>query len=177
MDTFRVIFTRLDEKNICLLLQSAVMCCSLISVQILNGSYERLGVMKMRAGYSKLLVCICVGLGAATVFFQPPQMLGDGATTLTTVSNPAAVDVSKIYGRIQIVKSFPDYKVEVVDSFPDLRVQVVNSFPDKPGKWEIVNSSPDFKIQFVDSFPDFKIKYVSSFPGSTTKIGNTQSGQ
>ena len=29
------------------------------------------------------------------------------------------VDVSKIYGKIQFVDSFPDYKVQVVDSFPD----------------------------------------------------------
>ncbi len=78
----------------------------------------------------------------------------------------AKPDVKKIYGKIQFVNSFPDYKVQVVDSFPDLKVQKVQSFPNKPGKWQIVDSFPDFKIQIVKSFPDFKIKYVTSFPGT-----------
>ena len=75
------------------------------------------------------------------------------------------VDVSKLYGRIMYVDSFPDYKVQIVSSFPDLRVQVVNSFPDKAGKWKIVSSFPDYKIQIVNSFPDFTVQYVKSFPG------------
>jgi hypothetical protein len=74
-------------------------------------------------------------------------------------------DLSKIRGRIQFVKSFPDYKVKIVSSFADIHVKCVNSFPNSAGKWQIVESSPDFKIQIVDSFPDFKIKYVESFPG------------
>ena len=75
------------------------------------------------------------------------------------------VDVSKIYGKIMYVDSFPDYKVQIVNSFPNLKVQVVKSFPDKPGKWKIVNSFPDYKIQLVNSFPDFTVQYVTSFPG------------
>lgn len=75
------------------------------------------------------------------------------------------VNVSKVFGKIQFVDSFPDYRVKVVDSFPDLKVKKVASFPTGPGKWQIVNSFPDFKIKIVDSFPDFTIKYVSSFPG------------
>jgi hypothetical protein len=71
----------------------------------------------------------------------------------------------KLYGKIQVVNSFPDIKVQVVNSFPDLKVQVVNSFPDKCGKWQMVNSFPNTKIQFVNSFPDIKIQYVTSFPG------------
>lgn len=74
-------------------------------------------------------------------------------------------DVTKIYGKIKIVNSFPDYKVKVVASFADLHVKIVSSFPDDPGKWQIVESFPDFKIQFVESFPDFTIKFVESFPG------------
>ena len=74
-------------------------------------------------------------------------------------------DVTKIYGKIKIVNSFPDYKVKVVTSFADLHVKIVSSFPDDPGKWQIVESFPDFKIQFVESFPDFTIKFVESFPG------------
>ncbi len=71
----------------------------------------------------------------------------------------------KLYGKIQVVNSFPDLKVKVVNSFPDLKVKVVNSFPDACGKWQFVESFPDLKIQFVESFPDIKIQYVESFPG------------
>ena len=126
--------------------------------------------MKKRAVNIVALVCIGLGCVAGMAFSgivlsQSPQVGGDDAAAGQITSAATTIDVSKIYGKIQIVKSFPDYKVQVVDSFPDLRVQIVNSFPDKSGKWQIVNSFPDFKIQIVDSFPDFKIKYVSSFPG------------
>ncbi len=82
-----------------------------------------------------------------------------------TEATPDTLDLSRIYGRIQYVDHFPDYKVQVVDHFPDLKVQVVEHFPNGPGKWEIVEHFPDYKIQLVDHFPDFKIKYVDSFPG------------
>jgi len=71
----------------------------------------------------------------------------------------------KLYGKIQIVNSFPDVKVQEVTSFPDLKVEKVGSFPDKCGKWQIVNSFPDTKVQIVTSFPDVKVQYVTSFPG------------
>ena len=71
----------------------------------------------------------------------------------------------RLYGKIQIVTSFPDVTVQVVSSFSDINVQVVNSFPDRPGKWQIVDSFPDYKVQIVSSFADYKIKYVTSFPG------------
>ena len=74
-------------------------------------------------------------------------------------------DVTKIYGKIKIVDSFPDYKVKVVTSFADLHLKLVSSFPDGPGKWQIVENFPDFKIQLVESFPDFTIKFVENFPG------------
>lgn len=74
-------------------------------------------------------------------------------------------DVTKIYGKIKIVDSFPDYKVKVVSNFADLHVKLVSHFPDEPGKWKIVENFPDFKIQFIDSFPDFTIKFVENFPG------------
>lgn len=75
------------------------------------------------------------------------------------------INVSKVHGRIQYVKSFPDYKVKAVTSFPDLRVQIVESFPTSPGQWQIVDSFPDYKIEMVESFPDFTVQFVSSFPG------------
>ena len=71
----------------------------------------------------------------------------------------------KLYGKVQIVRSFPDIKVRIVSNFPDLKVRMVNSFPDRCGKWQFVNSFPDFRIQYVDSFSDIKIKFVDSFPG------------
>lgn len=71
----------------------------------------------------------------------------------------------KLYGKVQVVKSFPDFKVQVVSSFPDLNVKKVSSFPSSCGKWQFVTSFPAFKVKFVTSFPDFKIKYVTSFPG------------
>lgn len=71
----------------------------------------------------------------------------------------------RLYGKVQVVTSFPDIKVQVVSNFPDLKVQAVNSFPDKCGKWQFVNSFPDFTIQYVNSFPDIKIMMVNSFPG------------
>jgi hypothetical protein len=81
------------------------------------------------------------------------------------VSGDCTFKGKKLYGKVQVVTSFPDIKVQVVSSFPDLKVQAVNSFPDSCGKWMFVNSFPDFKIQYVNSFPDIKITMVNSFPG------------
>ncbi|NVZ59535.1 hypothetical protein HX797_24995 [Pseudomonas edaphica] len=60
-----------------------------------------------------------------------------------------SVDVSKIYGNIQYVDHYPDYKVQVVDHYPD-----------SAGKWKTVDHYPDYKIQIVDHYPDFTIQYV-----------------
>lgn len=81
------------------------------------------------------------------------------------VNSDCTFNGKKLYGKVQVVSSFPDIKVQVVSSFPDVKVQVVNSFPDSCGKWQFVNSFPDFKIQYVNSFPDIKIMMVNSFPG------------
>jgi hypothetical protein len=71
----------------------------------------------------------------------------------------------KLYGKVQVVSSFPDIKVQKVQSFPDLKVQWVNNFPDSCGKWQKVESFPDLKIQYVESFPDLKVQFVQNFPG------------
>ena len=71
----------------------------------------------------------------------------------------------RLYGKVQIVQSFPDIKVQVVEAFPDLKVKTVSAFPDACGKWQMVEAFPDFKVQFVESFPDIKIQYTESFPG------------
>jgi hypothetical protein len=75
------------------------------------------------------------------------------------------IDLASIHGKIQVVESFPDYRVKIVTSFADLHVKVVESFPDEAGEWQFVDSFPDHRIQFVESFPDFTIRYVESFPG------------
>ena len=74
-------------------------------------------------------------------------------------------DKCKLFGKIQIVKHFPDVKVQIVDHFPDIKVKKVDHFPDKPGLWKIVDHFPDYKVQIVDHFPDYKVKYVDHFPG------------
>lgn len=71
----------------------------------------------------------------------------------------------KLFGRVQLVSSFPDLTAQVVTSFPDLRVQEVTSFPNSCGQWQIVNSFPDITVQLVNSFPDITIQLVNSFPG------------
>lgn len=81
------------------------------------------------------------------------------------IDNNCTYNGIKLYGKVQVVDSFPDIKVQVVNSFPDLKVQKVDSFADSCGKWEFVDSFPDFKIQYVVSFPDIKIQFVDSFPG------------
>ena len=70
-----------------------------------------------------------------------------------------------LYGKVEIVTSFPDLKVQLVDAFPNLEVKVVDAFPDKCGEVKIVDSFPDVKIQIVDAFPDIKVKLVDAFPG------------
>ena len=72
---------------------------------------------------------------------------------------------NRLFGKIQLVESFPDLTVQVVESFPDLKVKIVDSFPNDCGEWQIVDSFPDIKVQIVESFADIKIKFVESFPG------------
>ena len=81
------------------------------------------------------------------------------------VSENCSFQGKKLFGKVQVVNSFPDVKVQVVTSFPDLKVKLVDAFANECGKWQMVESFPDLKIQFVDSFPDIKIQYVESFPG------------
>lgn len=106
-------------------------------------------------------------------------LLGSVVTVLATAWLPRAVHASesfdaksctfggkKLYGKIQVVKDFPDIKIQVVKNFPDVKVQVVDNFPDECGKWQMVDNFPDLKVQFVKDFPDVKIKYVDQFPGT-----------
>lgn len=106
----------------------------------------------MRGPIKFLFVC---GLAAAL-----GPVSADGKLT------DCALNGKRLQGKVQVVKSFPDFKVKVVTSFADLRVQRVKSFPDACGKWEFVESFPDFTVEYVESFPDFTITYVESFPGA-----------
>jgi len=76
----------------------------------------------------------------------------------------------KLYGKYQLVDSFPDFTVRQVERFADLKVQRVKRFPDKCGKWQEVQRFPDFKIKMVRNFPDLKVKYVDRFPGTRVAI-------
>jgi len=107
-----------------------------------------------------LLVSGFLVVAAVAAVSLSPRAADAGA-----VSGSCTFKGKKMYGKVQVVTSFPDLKVQVVSSFPDLKVQKVTSFPDSCGKWQLVDSFPDFKVQFVDSFPDVKIQYVDSFPG------------
>jgi len=113
----------------------------------------------------KLLVAFLLSLG----LFAGNHPTALSAAIEKPVKAAAPVDCPEdlclIYGRIQIVDSFPDCKVKIVSSFEDMRVKVVTSFSDDVALWEFVDSFPDYKIQIVDSFPDFTIRYVDSFPG------------
>lgn len=133
---------------------------------------------KARSRETLAAVAICAGLAvfsAAQAAKRPPVCLpglcAEEQRQREQQSAPAVLSKSskeiaaRVYGKIQFVNSFPDYKVKAVDSFADLHVQIVDAFPDRPGKWQIVNSFPDYKIQMVDSFPDFTVKFVNSFPG------------
>lgn len=108
-----------------------------------------------------LLIAFSFGLAFMGIAGADKIALADSAV----VSPDCTAQGKRLFGKVQIVSSFPDLKVQKVESFPDLKVQVVESFPDRCGKWQMVESFPDLKIQFVDSFPDVKIQYVTSFPG------------
>jgi hypothetical protein len=108
----------------------------------------------------KVMIVVCAVVVAAVAGWSLSAEAGGNLNKGNCTFNG-----KKLYGKIQIVTSFPDVKVQEVTSFPDLKVQKVTSFPDKCGQWQIVTSFPDTKVQFVTSFPDVKIQYVSSFPG------------
>ena len=104
----------------------------------------------MKIGLSGLSFILCLGA---------PQGAAAGALSSCEINGIG------LWGEIEVVDSFPDFKVQVVDSFPDLKVQRVDSFPDECGQWKMVTGSAKIKIQYVDSFPDFTIQFVDSFPG------------
>jgi hypothetical protein len=79
-----------------------------------------------------------------------------------TIESKEAVSIDQcLRGRVQIVNSFPTYKVRVVSHFPDVRVRKVKTKPVNCGEWQFVNEFPDFTIQYVDSHEDFTIQFIN----------------
>ena len=99
--------------------------------------------------YKVLLFCSIIFLCCTTVANAQQVKIDKQKCTITKNGK-----TFKLYGKVQIVKSFPDIKVQLVESFPD-----------KCGKVQLVKSFPDVKVQIVKSFPDIKVKVVKSFPG------------
>jgi hypothetical protein len=131
-------------------------------------SQEEVPVMRTRTTIKTMKALVLPGAALALLTLLFLQSHTAAAPRAVVEEGPVAsdtLDLSTIYGKIQFVEHFPDYKVQVVDHFPDLKVQCVEHFPDGPGKWQIVEHFPDFKIQIVDHFPDFTIQYVEHFPG------------
>lgn len=109
----------------------------------------------MNAKKSRQIAIAILGLVVASATFASEKI----------DRNTCTFGGKKLYGKIQVVTSFPDVKIQVVSAFPELKVEKVESFPTKCGQWQLVKSFPDTKIQFVNSFPDVKVEFVSSFPG------------
>jgi len=94
-----------------------------------------------------------------------PRTQAAASATELGVSQSCTLNGKKLWGKVEVVKAFPDFKVQVVQAFPDIKVQKVQAFPDSCGKWQFVKAFPDFKIQFVQAFPDLKVQFVTAFPG------------
>lgn len=96
-----------------------------------------------------------------TIFISPINVVD----AESKINDTCTYNGVKLYGKVQVVSSFPDITIQQVDSFPDLLIQDVRDFPDQCGKWQIVDSFPDFKVKYVDNSADIKVKTVQSFPG------------
>lgn len=123
-----------------------------------------LGVKTIQIDMKKLLIIALFALMAMPMMAQSNgKKVGLDKENCTFTNKDG--NTFNLYGKWQVVESFPDIKVQIVESFEDVAVEVVESFPDQCGKVKFVESFPDVKVQFVTSFPDIKIKLVKSFPG------------
>ena len=117
--------------------------------------------MKRKISVSLVALALCVPAVALLSGAAPVQKTAEVRNAFETKREIA----SKLYGRIKIVKSAPDYRVKIVKRSADLRVQIVKKFPDAPGKWQIVDSLPDYCVEIVDVGEDLSIEFVDKFPG------------
>ncbi len=70
-----------------------------------------------------------------------------------------------LYGRVQVVNAFADFRVEVVPFSADLKVQAIDRMPMYCGEWQFVDSTPDFTIEYVPFSADLQIEFVDALPG------------
>jgi hypothetical protein len=79
----------------------------------------------------------------------------------------------KLYGKVKVVTSNPDFKVRIVDYSEDISVKNTENDPSRCGEWKFVEYSEDFKVRFVTSGEDFTIKYTTYDP----KVNSTSSNE
>lgn len=70
-----------------------------------------------------------------------------------------------LYGRVQFVDTFEDFRIQFVDGLADIKVKFVDYKPSKCGEWQIVDGLADFKVKVVDGLADFKVQKVDALPG------------
>ena len=115
---------------------------------------------KLLTAGTALLIIVC---SLSAIGVSPPP--GKGIQSQFPDTSGCTYKGFKLYGKIQVVDSWPDVKVKIVESFPDLKVKVVENWPDDCGEWQFVDNWPDLEVQFVESFPDIKVKFVENWPG------------
>lgn len=71
----------------------------------------------------------------------------------------------KLYGKVQVVDAFPDFRVRVVSAFPDLKVQRSTLLPVPAVAGNGWTPFPISKSSSSNAFSDFDIQYVDAFPG------------
>ena len=108
--------------------------------------------MKIRHFFVVLIPVLAMG-------FAPAPSFASG------IGKDCTYKGKKLYGKVQVVDAFPDFRVSPVSVFPDLKVQRVDAFANSCGRWQFVDAFPDFRVQFVDGIADFSIQYVDTFPG------------
>jgi hypothetical protein len=93
-----------------------------------NGSQRLLfRLAPERSGISSVIRCARRGLCARSLAIAALLAL----LILAVRAGDKKLNVSKVHGRIQYVKSFPDYKAKEVKSFPDLKVENHAEFPER----------------------------------------------
>ena len=79
----------------------------------------------------------------------------------------------KLYGKVRVVESSPDFRVKVVNSSENISIQKTDHTPTRCGEWNFVENGEDFKIQFVTNSEDFTIRYTNG----NTAINNSSSNR
>ena len=75
--------------------------------------------MKIRRFFIAPVCAVCLSLAVT------PSFAGK-------IGRDCTVRGKKLYGKVQVVDAFPDFKVQFVDAFPDFDIQYVDAFPGVP---------------------------------------------